>query len=131
MRWLKQIPHLIIALVYVGIGLHLIAVLMWGTTAIGVCLLAMAYVRLELIRLRVTRPGDWDSESEIIHDAAVKVFRRAGFAILVAMALMFAAWVAGEGWGWLIPATVGSWLAIVVVFRKQLGPRDMPARWFP
>jgi len=129
--WLRHIPSLIVVTIYVSGGLGLISTLMWGRSGIGVCLLAMAYVRFELVRLWVNRRAECESENEIVNAAAFKILRRAGFACLVAVVLMFVALSAGEGWGWLIPAAFGFWLAIVIIFPEQLGPRDMPARWFP
>ena len=71
--WLRRIPSLIIATTYVVVALRLVSTRMWGTTAMGVRLLAMAYVRFELTRSRVNRPAEWDSESEIVHAAAVTI----------------------------------------------------------
>lgn len=129
--WLRNIPSLIVTTVYASLAWTFLSALTWGTAAVGLCLLAMTYVRLDLTRLRIHQPDAWDSENENAQAAAIKILRRAGYVFLAAIPLMFIAWIAGEGWGWLVGAAVGLWLAIVVFFRDQLGPRDMPARWFP
>lgn len=126
---------LVVAAMYLMVGLGLIFKHRWGWAGVGLFLCAWAYIKFELVRLRLGRSIEFEGENETtdgeIHEVFLKIFRRAGFAFVAAMGLMAVAGFVGEGWLWFVPASVGLWMAIVVVFSKQLGPRDMPARWFP
>ena len=118
-------------LVYVGVGLAAIASMTWAGAGIGVWMLGKAYLHFVLRRVDSDDPGDADHNLPSPDPSLLAAFKRVGIAYAVAGALLVVAWIAGEGWGWLVLAFFFTWLGILLRYGERLGPREMPARWFP